>query len=116
VCTFAQHGALAALQMDPSIVTGRRDILQQRRDRAAELTRALFPCVTAQGAFYLFVDVRSHLQPGHSSMDLAARLLDAAGVAVVPGEAFHGPGRIRLSFGMPEPILARAFEKMKEVL
>jgi aspartate/methionine/tyrosine aminotransferase len=35
---------------------------------------------------------------------------------VVPGEAFGGPGHIRISFGAAEAELRTAFEKIKEVL
>lgn len=116
VCTFAQYGALAALEMSPSVVEERRNALQQRRDLAYELTRGLFTCVRGAGAFYLFPDVRPHLRNGETSEDLAARLLQEAGVAVVPGEAFHGPGHIRISYGTSEANLRLAFEKIKGVL
>jgi len=116
VCTFAQFGAMAALEMNPSVVEERRNTLQQRRDLAYKLTRALFKCVRGEGAFYLFPDVRSHLRNDETSEDLAARLLHEAGVAVVPGEAFHGPGHIRISYGTSEANLRRAFDKIKGVL
>jgi len=116
VCTFVQLGALAALEMDQAEVGLRRDLLAQRRNRAYELTRALFPCVNGAGAFYLFPDVTGYLKNGETSEDLAARLLQTAGVAVVPGEAFHGPGHIRISYGIDEATLERAFDKIKEVL
>lgn len=116
VCTFAQHGALAALEMDQAVVAERRAALQRRRDLALGLTRELFPCVEGRGAFYLFPDVRQRLRKGETSEDLAARLLNEAGVALVPGEAFHGPGHLRISFGIAEEALYRAFEKIKEAL
>lgn len=116
VCTFAQNGALAALEMNQAVVDQRKSELQQRRDRAYTLTSELFGCVRGQGAFYLFPDVRPHLRNNETSHDLAARILDEAGVAVVPGEAFHGPGHIRISFGIDEASLVTAFEKIKEVL
>jgi len=116
VCTFAQLGALAALEMDQTVVDERRAVLQQRRSRAYALTRELFPCVNGQGAFYLFPDVTGCLKNGETSEDLAARLLYEAGVAVVPGEAFLGPGHIRISYGIDEATLERAFEKIKEVI
>jgi aspartate aminotransferase len=116
VCTFAQHGALAALQMDQRIVAQRLTVLQQRRDLAYALTRALFECAPGQGAFYLFPDVRAHLCPNEASADLAARLLQEAGVALVPGEAFHGAGHLRISYGTDEATLRSAFAKIKEVL
>jgi aspartate aminotransferase len=116
VCTFAQHGALAALEMDQSIVEERRALLQRRRDVAYDQASRLFDCVRPQGAFYLFVDVSRHLRRDESSAALALRLLDRAGVAVVPGEAFGGPDHVRISFGTDESELLAAFQKLKEVL
>jgi len=116
VCSFAQYGAMAALRMDPSIAAQRHAVLQKRRDTAITLVRTLFPCVHGAGAFYLFPDVRACLRSGETSEGLAERLLEAAGVAVVPGEAFHGPGHIRISYGIGEALMRRAFEKIKEVL
>jgi aspartate aminotransferase len=116
VCTFAQHGGLAALEMDQSVVEQHRLILENRRDIAYELTRSLFDCVKPQGAFYLFPDVTSHLKKNETSEDLALRLLDKTGVAVVPGEAFGAAGHIRLSFGANEADLRTAFERIKKEL
>ncbi len=116
VCTFAQHGALAALEMDQAIVEHRRAELQRRRDIAFGYTAEMFDCVKPHGAFYLFADVSKQLRKGETSAGLALRLLDEAGVAVVPGEAFGGPGHIRISFGAAETELQAAFEKIKEVL
>jgi aspartate aminotransferase len=116
VCTFAQHGGLAALEMDQSIVEQRRLVLEKRRDIAYELTRSLFDCLKPQGAFYLFPNITSHLKKSETSEDLAMRLLDKAGVAVVPGEAFGAAGHIRLSFGANEADLRAAFERIKKEL
>jgi aspartate aminotransferase len=116
VCTFAQNGALAALEMDQAVVDRRRAELQRRRDLAFGYAAEVFDCVRPQGAFYLFADVSRRLRKGETSAGLAMRLLDQAGVAVVPGEAFGGPGHIRISFGASESELQAAFEKIKEVL
>jgi aspartate aminotransferase len=116
VCTFAQYGALAALQMDAALVEQRRAVLQARRDLAYEWTRALFECAPGQGAFYLFPDVSARLRSGETSAAMADRLLRTAGVALVPGEAFHGPGHLRISYGVQEATLRRAFEKIQEVI
>jgi aspartate/methionine/tyrosine aminotransferase len=37
-------------------------------------------------------------------------------VAVVPGEAFFGPGHIRICYAVPENQLIAALEKIAEVL
>jgi aspartate aminotransferase len=116
VCTFAQHGAVAALKMDQSLVQQRCAILQQRRDLAYTLAQDLFECIKPRGAFYLFPNVAQYLRPNETSEDLAMRLLQKAGVAVVPGEAFHQPGHLRISFGAGEADLYAGFERIKSVL
>jgi aspartate aminotransferase len=116
VCTFAQHGALAALKMDQSLVRQRRAILQKRRDLAYELAQGVFECSKPQGAFYLFANIEPCLRPGETGEELALRLLQTAGVAVVPGEAFHQPGYLRISFGADEADLHAGFERIKNAL
>jgi aspartate aminotransferase len=115
VCTFAQHGALAALTMDQTVVSRRRALLARRRDLAYQYVHERFPCEKPRGAFYLFPDATSRLRPGETSSDLALRILETAGVAVVPGDAFHGPGHIRISYAVSEELLHEAFEKMRKL-
>jgi aspartate aminotransferase len=93
----------------------RRD-LQKRRNLAYEKTAQLFDCIKPHGAFYLFPDITEHLRSNESSEEFALRLLQDGGVAVVPGEAFGGPGHIRISFGTTEAELNIAFERMKRIL
>ena len=116
VCTFAQHGALAALDMDDGLLRERRDALQRKRDLAMDQIAGLFACVRPQGAFYLFPDVSGHLRPGETSGDFAARILSQAGVAVVPGEDFGMDGHVRICFAAPETQLLEAFKRIREVL
>jgi len=116
VCTFAQYGALAALDMDDSILAGWRDELEEKRDYALGRTRQLFDCLKPGGAFYLFPDVSRYLKDGVTAVDLAARLLEDCGVAVVPGEAFGMPGHIRISYAVSEENLERGFNKIAEAL
>jgi len=116
VCSFAQHGALAAMAMDDDLLIRRRAALQRRRDLAFAQLGGLFPCILPQGAFYLFPDVSSHLRPGETSADFAARLLEKAGVAVVPGEDFGVDGHVRICFAAPEDQLKEAFRRIREVL
>jgi len=116
VCTFAQHGALAALDMDKSIFAGWRNELEKKRDYAYHRANKLFDCIKPRGAFYLFPDVRQHLKNGMTAVDLAAHLLENYGVAVVPGEAFGVPGHIRISYAVSEDNLVSGFEKIAEAL
>jgi aspartate aminotransferase len=116
VCSFAQHGALAALEMDQGIVETRRSDLEQRRDLTFNLISSHFPCNRPAGAFYLFANVTAALKPGETDADLCVRLLDRTGVALVPGEAFFGPGHVRISFGATTEDLQHGFKKIFEAL
>ena len=112
-CSFAQYGALAALDMDQSIVRQRVAALQRRRDIAYGYLAAMSNCVNAQGAFYLFPEVNQYIRRTETSADVALLMLEKLGVAVVPGEAFHSPGHIRISFAAPEADLHKAFKRIK---
>lgn len=116
VCTFAQHGALAALDLDEGIFSRWRHDLEKKRDYAYRHVNSLFDCIKPRGAFYLFPDVTRHLNDGTTAVDLAARLLEDCGVAVVPGEAFGLPGHIRISYAVSRENLASGIEKIAEAL
>jgi aspartate aminotransferase len=116
VCTFAQHGALAALSMDDALIVQRRRELQRKRDLAFDQVADLFPCIRPRGAFYLFPDVSAHLSENEGSAAFAVRLLETAGVAVVPGEDFGVEGHVRICFAVPENQLLEAFKRIREVL
>ena len=116
VCTFAQHGALAALDMDARDLEGWRADMEHKRDYAYRWALELFDCVKPRGAFYLFPNVRHHLKGGLTSAALAGRLLENSGVAVVPGEVFGMGGHIRISYAVSQDRLLSGFEKIAEAL
>jgi len=116
VCTFAQHGALAALAMDDELLVRRRVNLQHKRDLAFEQVSAMFPCIRPQGAFYLFPDISAHLHQGETSGDFASRILEKTGVAVVPGEDFGMDGHVRICFAAADDQLLDAFKRIRGVL
>lgn len=115
VCTFAQHGALAAAGEAPWLKGWLAELDERRRYAYAQVT-ALFDCVPPQGAFYLFPDVRRHLARGQSSHDFAMALLRRTGVAMVPGEAFGTPGHVRICYAVGAETLATAFARLREHL
>ncbi len=116
VCTFAQHGAMAALEMDDRLLIRRRAELQGKRDLAFDQVSGLFPCIRPQGAFYLFPDISAYLDKGETSGDFAARILEKTAVAVVPGEDFGMDGHVRICFAAPDDQLLDAFKRIREVL
>lgn len=117
VCTFAQHGAIAALGLGRAELERRRAVFQKRRDLAYALASRGFDCVKPRGGLFVFADARRHL--GGSIKDteaLAERLLHKAGVSVVPGSACGMEGFLRLSFTSPEPALREAFARIEAAL
>jgi aspartate aminotransferase len=116
VCTFAQHGALAALAMDARDLEAWRADMERKRDYAYGRALELFDCVKPRGAFYLFPNVRHHLKGGLTSAAFAGRLLENSGVAVVPGEVFGMGGHIRISYAASQERLESGFKKIAEAL
>ena len=71
-------------------------------------------CLSPRGAFYVFPNVTGTRRP---SSEVAERLLQDAGVAVLSGTAFgeHGEGYLRLSYANSEANLRKALERMRPV-
>ncbi len=116
VCTFVQHGALSALDLDRGLPARWRRDLEAKRDLAYSRATALFDCIKPRGAFYLFPDVSRRLKDGMTSLSFATRLLETAGVAVVPGEAFGTAGHVRICFAVAAEDLVSGFAKIAEAL
>jgi aminotransferase len=96
--TPSQEAATEALKEAATITEEARNTYRLRRDfLRRRLGEAGLPCVRADGAFYLFVDVRG---TGLSAREFAMELLEEERVAVVPGEAFGpgGEGFVRCSY------------------
>ncbi|MEZ0469514.1 aminotransferase class I/II-fold pyridoxal phosphate-dependent enzyme [Luteimonas salinilitoris] len=77
-------------------------------------------CPRPQGAFYVFPDVsvafgKSHGgKPIANDIDLCSALLEAKGVACVPGSAFGEPRALRISYTCPTPQLAPGLQRIRE--
>ena len=95
--SISQKAALAALSGNQSCVEEMRREFEKRRNYMVERVNKInrISCIKPDGAFYVFCDV-SGLNTAPAV--LANRLLDEAGVAVIPAEAFGAPNSIRLSF------------------
>jgi aspartate aminotransferase len=102
--SFAQVGAIEALVGPQRFVADLAAEYERRRD---VLHRALvaiegLTCIVPEGAFYLFPNVTRFLSRRMpDDVRLATAILEEARVAVVPGEAFGGPGHVRVSFARP---------------
>lgn len=113
--TFAQFGALAALQNQELAKESLAAMLKVFDKRRLMLWEALnsidgISCRRAKGAFYLFPNISSF---GVSSTEFCARLLESELVAVVPGIAFGSDENIRFSYAVADSTIEKGVERMR---
>ncbi len=112
--TFAQYGALAAIEMKAeakAALDAMLKVFDKRRLMLYEGLNAIsgVSCRRAQGAFYLFPNVSSF---GMSSTDFCSKLLADELVAVVPGIAFGADENIRFSYAVADTTIEKGLERM----
>jgi len=75
-------------------------------------------CRAADGTFYLFPEISQvlHNLDIPDDQTLAERLLEEAGIALVPGSAFGSPGHLRFSYATSNTTLATAVERLRQFL
>jgi aspartate/methionine/tyrosine aminotransferase len=114
---FTQLAAVEALQAPESEVAVRQMVaeFQARRDLLVSGLNSIpgIRCHLPSASFYAFPNVEG---TGIPSRELASRLLEEAGVAVLAGEAFGDAGRgyIRLAYTVGRPQLERAVDRIRE--
>jgi aspartate aminotransferase len=115
-CTISQAAACAALLGDQRSVRDMCAEFKRRHDFVFERLQRIdgLRCVPASGAFYLFPNVEAALRAKRCANDveLCERLLEATGVALVPGAAFGAPGHLRMSFAASLATLEDALTRM----
>jgi len=124
VNNVAQAAALAALTGPQEPVATMREAFDRRRRMAVRLMSAIdgIEVVEPEGAFYLYPDVRGLMgqriagRTITSSLELADVLLDAAKVAVVPGEGFGSEATFRLSYALSDADLEEGIGRIADVL
>ena len=117
-CTasFVQLAGVAALQGDHEPVRTMVAEFKRRRDIVVDGLNELpgVTCKRPRGAFYVFPNITGTKR---TSAEVADRLLQEAGVAVLSGAAFgaHGEGYLRISYANSEANLKKALERMRPV-
>lgn len=114
--------AIAALAGPQDVPTEKCAEFQAKRDQVMEVMNAIpgIVCPRPQGAFYVFPDVSAYYGKSHggkviaNDVDLCNALLEAKGVACVPGSAFGEPRSLRISYTCPTPQLAPGLARFKE--
>jgi aspartate aminotransferase len=105
--SIAQHAGLEAMRGSMDSVPVMLAEYTRRRDRVVTGLRSIpgVTCAEPGGAFYAFPNIAAHLANGSGdsilpkdSTELARQILEKAHVALVPGDAFGGPGHLRISY------------------
>jgi aspartate aminotransferase len=113
VCTFAQYGAIAALEESQDCVEEMRQAFAKRRQVMLERVNAIpgLSCSIPDGAFYLFPDIS---KTGLKSLEFANTLLEEKQVAVIPGIAFGADDNIRLSYATDMATIERGMDRLEK--
>jgi aspartate aminotransferase len=110
---FVQAAGIAALTGPQDSVVAMVEEFDQRRDLVVAGLNALpgVTCQTPKGAFYAFPNVSG---TSIASEELADRLLEEAGVALLAGEGFGAQGKqhLRLSYAASRSQLELALERI----
>lgn len=97
VCTFAQYGAIAALEGSQECVEIMRQAFAVRRQAILERLHDIpgLSCAKPDGAFYVFINISSTKL---TSLAFCQQLLEQQQVAVIPGQPFGADDHIRISY------------------
>jgi aspartate aminotransferase len=114
--------AIAALSGPQDVTEAKNLEFQGKRDLVmaalAEIPGVV--CPRPQGAFYVFPDISVAFGKSHdgkvigNDIDFCNALLEAKGVACVPGSAFGEPRALRISYTCPTPQLAPGMQRIQE--
>lgn len=115
VCTFAQYGAIAALDGPQDYIAKMYQSFAQRRLAMLDLLGAIpgLTCAKPDGAFYVFVNIGS---TGLSSLEFCQALLKQYQVAAIPGLAFGADDHIRLSYATDLATIEKGMARLKEFI
>ncbi|HVI26366.1 MAG TPA: aminotransferase class I/II-fold pyridoxal phosphate-dependent enzyme [Xanthomonadaceae bacterium] len=116
--------AVAALAGPQDVPRERCAEFARKRDQVLAALTAIpgVVCPRPQGAFYAFPDVSAYYGKVHgpsgrridNDIALCEALLEAKGVACVPGSAFGEPRALRISYTCPTPQLAPGLQRIQE--
>jgi aspartate/methionine/tyrosine aminotransferase len=124
VSNVAQAAALAAVSGDLDAVAEMRTAFARRGKTMFEMLSAIpgVTCLEPQGAFYCFPSFEGVLgreiagRRPQTTLELSEVLLEAAKVAIVPGEAFGAPGYARLSFALGDDDLGEGIRRIADAI
>jgi len=117
-CSISQAAAVAALTGEQSCITTMVKAFKERHDYVVQKLNSIsgIQCIPSNGAFYAFPQMSAlieQVEGVNNDVELASRLLDESGVALVPGSAFGAPGYMRLSFATSMENLTVALDRIE---
>jgi len=116
-CTFTQMAGAEALLFERNSVQNMTNEFRRRRDFLFDRISKIegVQIVKPNGAFYYFPNIKSF---GLTSREMAAYLLQEAGVALLPGTCFgeQGEGYLRISFSNSMENIAKAMDRVELAL
>lgn len=123
VSNISQRAAIAALNGPQDEVLAMLAAFDRRRKVAvAELNKIPgWIAPMPEGAFYVYSDVRGLLgrewggKVINTSLELCDYILDAAEVALVPGEAFGPSGYVRMSYALGDDALLEGIQRLQKL-
>ncbi|MCT7966481.1 pyridoxal phosphate-dependent aminotransferase [Laspinema sp. D1] len=115
VCTFAQYGAIAALESPQDCVQEMLAAFALRRVAVLERIRGMscISCPEPEGAFYVFLNIT---KTGMKSLKFCNALLESHQVAAIPGIAFGDDDCIRLSYATDLPTIEKGLDRLEKFL
>ena len=118
--SIAQVAAEAALNGDQGCIAPMVKAFKERHDRVVERLNRIkgVSCLPADGTFYAFPSFQGAQDTlgAKDDVELAERILNEVGVALVPGSAFGAPGFQRLSFATSMQNLDGALDRIEGML
>ena len=111
VCTFAQYGAISALESSQDCVEQMRQAFIERRqvmlNRLNDIPELV--CAKPDGAFYMFVNIS---KTGLNSLEFCQALLETQQVAAIPGVAFGADDHVRLSYATDRTSIEKGMDRL----
>lgn len=116
--SISQKAAVAALNGDQSVLEPMIEAFKRRHDLVVEGLNAIpgISCLPADGAFYAYANIKPLIKAAgmSSCTEFSNWLLENAGVAVVPGDAFGLGGYMRISYATGDDVLTDALARIKK--
>jgi aspartate aminotransferase len=119
--SISQAAAAAALEGPQDCVVEMRREYKRRYEYLLDALNRIdgIECLECGGAFYAFPSFKAiidRMPDIRDDVELAAWMLEHAGVAMVPGTAFGAPGHLRLSFATSMENLQSSMRRIRDAL